>query len=263
MKPLTVTLIQTALHWQNPAANRQHLEALMADVPAGCLVLLPEMFATGFTMQPAQWAEPMEGPTVQWLAQQAVQKRVAIAGSLAISEADKYYNRLIMMLPNGQYLYYNKRHLFAFAGEDAHYTPGSNRLIASLNGWRLNMQVCYDLRFPVWARQSPGLEQPEYDVLMYVANWPERRSHAWRTLLQARAIENQCYVMGVNRIGPDGQGITHRGDSMIVDPLGEIVWEAPPYQEAVFTYTLPFATLQEVRTKLPFLKDADNFRLLA
>ena len=163
------------------------------------------------------------------------------------------------MLPNGQYGYYDKRHLFAFAGEDAKYSPGNRRLIASVNGWKLNLQVCYDLRFPVWARQQTT-EQPEYDVLVYVANWPERRNHAWKSLLMARAIENQCYVIGVNRIGNDAGDIYHSGDSMVIGPLGEILYHKA-HEEEVKTHLLSKDVLKEAREKFPFWKDADRFKI--
>jgi predicted amidohydrolase len=153
--------------------------------------------------------------------------------------------------------YYDKRHRFAFAGEDEHYTSGNKRFIAQVNGWKINLQICYDLRFPVWARQQVN-ETPEYDVLIYVANWPERRNHAWKTLLTARAIENQCYTIGVNRVGADGNGIAHSGDSMVVDPLGSVLYHQSQ-QEDIHTIALQQSTLQEVRTRFPFWKDADHF----
>jgi len=181
-----------------------------------------------------------------------------LTGSLIIEENGHYFNRLIWMLPTGDFGYYDKRHLFAFAGEDKHYTAGNKRLITAVNGWRFNLQVCYDLRFPVWARQQISNGEPEYDVLVYVANWPKRRRQAWTTLLQARAIENQCYVIGVNRIGEDGKGIYHSGDSMVIDPLGEILF-AQKDQEAIHTLTLNKERLTEVRQSLPFLKDGDGF----
>ena len=164
------------------------------------------------------------------------------------------------MMPNGECGYYDKRHLFAFAGEDKHYTSGSKRLIASVKGWKINLQVCYDLRFPVWARQTKGSENdaPEYDVLIYVANWPEKRIHAWKTLLCARAIENQCYVIGVNRVGKDGNDIYHSGNSLVIDPLGEVLYHMAD-EEDIFTITLQKDWLEEVRAKLPFLKDGDEF----
>ena len=178
---------------------------------------------------------------------------------LIIKEEEQYFNRLIWMLPNGQFGHYDKRHLFAYAGEDQHYTAGSKRLIASVNGWKINLQVCYDLRFPVWARQQFN-EGFEYDVLIYVANWPHKRSTAWKTLLQARAIENQCYVIGVNRIGDDGNGIYHSGNSMVIDPLGEVLYHKQD-KEDMLTINLDKTHLQTVREKFPFWKDADEFTI--
>lgn len=232
------------------------------------VVILPEMFSTGFSMKPEQLAETMDGETVQWMKKTAAANKIILTGSLIIKEnfpspservgGEVYYNRLIWMLPNGQYGFYDKRHRFAFAGEDKHYTAGAKRLIAAVKGWKINLQVCYDLRFPVWARQQSQPEGPEYDILLYVANWPERRSHAWKTLLQARAIENQCYVIGVNRVGNDGNGIYHSGDSMIIDPMGELLYTKKD-DEDIFTIALDKEHLISVREKLPFLKDADRF----
>ena len=184
-----------------------------------------------------------------------------------MEEEGQYYNRLIWMQPDGRFGYYDKRHLFAYAEEDKHYSPGSKRLIASVNGWKINLLVCYDLRFPVWSRQSPisnsedGDENgSEYDLLIYVANWPEKRSTAWKSLLQARAIENQSYVIGVNRIGKDGNGIEHSGDSMVVDPLGEILYHKKD-QEDIFTIALEKDQLNKIRSRFPFLRDADDFNI--
>jgi omega-amidase len=264
MTPLTCTLIQTALHWENKEANLQMFEQKINSLQEKPhVIILPEMFSTGFSMKPEALAETMEGPSVQWMKRTAAEKRAIITGSLIIEEEGHYFNRLIWMLPNGTYGYYNKRHLFAFAGEDQHYTPGTQRLVASVNGWRVNLQVCYDLRFPVWARQSgtPVEEErtsPEYDVLVYVANWPERRNHAWKTLLQARAIENQCYVIGVNRVGEDGNGIYHSGDSMVADPMGAVLYHKA-HDEVIHTLTLDPQQLHDVRQKFPFWKDADGF----
>jgi predicted amidohydrolase len=268
MSTLTLTGIQTKLHWEDPAANLNMLEEKINGIKEKTeLVLLPEMFSTGFSMKPAELAETMEGETVKWMKRIAAEKKIILAGSLIIEENGEYFNRLIWMLPNGQLGFYDKRHLFAYAGEDNEFTPGSKRLIASVKGWKINLLVCYDLRFPVWARQtSPpnplsggeGASAPEYDVLVYVANWPEKRNHAWKTLLQARAIENQSYVAGINRVGNDGNGIYHSGDSMVVDPMGEILY-TKAHEEDVFTTTLQKNKLEEVRTKLPFWKDGDNF----
>ncbi len=215
----------------------------------------------------------MNGPTVEWMRKKSESKKIIIAGSVIIEDEGRYYNRLIMMLPDGQFGYYDKRHRFAFAGEDQNYSAGKTRLIASIKGWKINCQICYDLRFPVWARQTvsylpqdgenPQHEDkalPEYDLLIYVANWPERRILAWETLLQARAIENQCFVAGVNRVGNDGEKIYHSGRSTIVDPLGEILYKAGEKEE-LFTCVLKKDRLEDIRTKFPFWKDADDFKI--
>jgi predicted amidohydrolase len=212
-------------------------------------------------MKPQQLAETMEGETVKWMKRVAAEKKIILTGSVIIEENKSYYNRLVWMLPNGQYGVYDKRHRFAFAGEDEHYTAGTKRLIASVKGWRINLLVCYDLRFPVWARQQSQEEGPEYDLLIYVANWPERRSAAWKTLLQARAIENQSYVAGVNRVGKDGNGIDFTGESLIIGPLGEVLYQKKD-EEDIFSITLEKEHLQATRDKFPFWKDADGFRLI-
>ena len=272
MSTLTITTIQTKLHWEDKAANLQMLENKILTIKEKTeVVVLPEMFSTGFSMKPEMLAEKMDGDTVNWMKKIAADKKIILTGSIIIEVDGHYYNRLIWMLPNGQYGVYDKRHRFAFAGEDDHYTAGTKRLIASVKGWKINLQVCYDLRFPVWSRQgSPSnaltkgdgeLATPEYDVLIYVANWPERRSTAWKTLLQARAIENQCYVVGVNRVGNDGNDISHSGDSMVIDPLGEILYHKKD-EEDIFTITLSKDHLQSIREKFPFWKDGDNFTII-
>lgn len=285
MSNLTITGIQTSLHWENVAANLNMFEEKIKSISAKTeIVVLPEMFSTGFSMKPGELGETMEGETVKWMKRIAAEKRIILTGSVIIQDPvpgqtgtvrPEYFNRLIWMQPNGEFGYYDKRHLFAYADEDEHYTPGTKRLIASVKGWKINLLVCYDLRFPVWSRQtSPpnppeksgqalskgegGVVAPEYDVLIYVANWPERRIHAWKTLLQARAIENQCYVIGVNRVGNDGKEIYYSGDSMVVDPMGEVLYQKS-HEEDIFTITLQKEKLEEVRAKLPFWKDGDNF----
>lgn len=263
MAPLTCTLIQTALHWEDRQANLDMFEQKINDLQEGThVIILPEMFSTGFSMKPSELAEKMDGPTVQWMKRMAAQKKAILTGSVIIEDEGTYFNRMIWMLPNGQYGHYDKRHLFAFAGEDKHYTPGSQRLIASVNGWKINLQVCYDLRFPVWARQSRAGEDKEleYDLLVYVANWPEKRSVAWKTLLQARAIENQSYVIGVNRVGEDGNGHRYSGDSMVIDPMGAILYHKAN-EEDVHTLTLDKEQLSDVRGKFPFWKDRDVFKI--
>ena len=262
---LTFTLIQTALHWENKAANLQMLEQKIYSIDTKTeVVVLPEMFSTGFSMQPQLFAEKMDGATINWMKKIATTKKIILTGSIIIEEDNKYYNRLIWMLPNGEFGFYNKRHCFGFAGEDKHYTAGNKRLIASVKGWKINLQICYDLRFPVWARQTPATienDEVEYDVLLYVANWPERRNHPWKTLLTARAIENQAYVIGVNRVGNDGNNIYHSGDSMVVNALGETLYNKA-HDEAIFTITLQKQELIDTRNKFPFLKDADHFGII-
>jgi predicted amidohydrolase len=263
MSALTFTLIQTSLQWEDKKANLQMLEEKINSIPEKTqVVVLPEMFSTGFSMRPEPLAEMMEGETVRWMKQIAAAKKIILTGSVIIEEDGNYFNRAIWMLPNGQYGFYNKRHLFAFGNEDRHYTGGTERFIASANGFKINLMVCYDLRFPVWARQQFDEEKNfEYDVLIYVANWPERRSTAWKSLLQARAIENQCYVIGVNRVGNDGNKIYHSGDSMVVSPLGEALYHKA-HDEDIFTITLKKEDLEEVRRKFQFWRDADAFQIL-
>ena len=262
MSTLTISTIQTNLHWENKTANLQMLEEKVNELYQKTeIVVLPEMFNSGFSMNAAMLAEKMDGTTVQWMRKLSVENRVILTGSLIIEEENKFYNRLIWMMPNGEYGYYDKRHLFAYSGEDKDFSSGNKRLITSVKGWKLNMMVCYDLRFPVWARQSTPKDEKnlyEYDVLIYVANWPERRSHAWKTLLCARAIENQCYVIGVNRVGSDGNDIRYSGNSLVIDPLGEVLYHMAD-EEDIFTITLQKERLDEVRAKFPFLKDGDEF----
>ena len=260
MSSLTITVVQTNLYWEDKKANLEMLEEKIYSIKEKTeVVVLPEMFTTGFSMKPELLAETMEGATIQWMKKIAAQKKIILTGSVIIEDQGNYYNRLIWMLPNGQVGYYDKRHLFAFGDEDKHYAAGAKRLIASVKGWKINLLICYDLRFPVWARQTPG--EAEYDLLIYVANWPEKRVHAWKTLLQARAIENQCYVVGVNRVGKDAKDIVYSGESLVADPMGEVLYTKKD-AEVIFTITLEQSHLQAVREKLPFLKDADNFQII-
>jgi predicted amidohydrolase len=262
MSSLTLSLVQTALVWEDKAANLQFLETQLASLRGKTqVVVLPELFSTGFSMQTQVLAEPMNGPTVQWMRTMAQQYQLIITGSVMIQEEGLFYNRLIWMLPTGELGHYDKRHLFAFAGEDRYYSRGNKRFIASANGFKINLQICYDLRFPVWSRQHATDGQPEYDLLIYVANWPERRRLAWMSLLQARAIENQCYVIGVNRVGEDGHQIYHSGDSMVIDPLGEVLFTKKD-EACVHTLTISKEQLQAYRRQFPFLRDGDAFELL-
>ena len=273
MSKLKVTIIQSKLHWEDRRANLRMFEEKIRSISRPTeIVVLPEMFSTGFSMNPEKLAETMEGKTVEWMKRLAAHKNIILTGSVIIGQPaesgqTEYFNRLIWMLPNGEYGYYDKRHLFAYAGEDKHYSAGNKRLIASVKGWKINLLVCYDLRFPVWSRQAPPLAPgkettgPEYDLLIYVANWPEKRNRAWKTLLRARAIENQCYVVGVNRVGEDGNGINYSGDSMIFYPDGTKLYHKT-HDEEIFTATLDMAELETVREKFPFWKDADRFTIL-
>lgn len=265
MQPLTVSLIQSSLFWEDKEANLNMFASKIAQIPKSAqVVLLPEMFNTGFSMHPERFAEKVDGITYNWLKKQAIQYRKIIAGSFMVEENGKFYNRLVWMQPNGVHYHYDKRHLFAYGGEDQHFSAGNNKVIVQVNGWRICLMVCYDLRFPVWARQKPAQlneQNEQYDALLYVANWPERRSHAWKSLVVARAIENQCFVLAVNRVGEDGNQIYYSGDSMIVDPLGEVLWHQS-YDEAVFTFTLQPEVLIDTRKQFPFQNDADNFLLL-
>ena len=273
---LTFTIIQTNLVWEDKALNLQLLEDKILNIQEKTeIVVLPEMFNTGFSMNPELLAETMDGDTVCWMKRIASKKKIILTGSLMIKENGKYYNRLIWMLPTGATGFYDKRHCFAFAGEHNHFTPGKKRIIAQVKSWKINLQICYDLRFPVWARQQIKTSDTEeltpagiihengheYDILLYVANWPERRNHAWKSLLMARAIENQCYVVAVNRVGTDGNGIYHSGDSMIINPLGEILYHKE-HAEDITTVSLEKELLLNVRKTFPFQADADHFNIL-
>jgi predicted amidohydrolase len=265
MENLKITLVQSPLVWENPGANLKHLDSLLAR-PAGTdVVMLPEMFTTGFTMKPEKNAEKHEGRGLQWMKQKAGELNAYITGSICVEENGRYYNRLYFTRPDGKYKIYDKRHLFRMGNEQNHYTPGKEKIIADVKGWKIMPLVCYDLRFPVWSRnrwvQKSDAPVASYDVLLYVANWPEARSHAWKQLLIARAIENQCYVAGVNRIGADGNIIMHAGDSMVVNPLGEIISNTQPHQENVETVVLDYEMLQGLRKKFPVGLDTDAFDL--
>ncbi len=260
MNNLKITTIQTNLIWEDREANLAMLSEKIDALEQAEVVVLPEMFSTGFSMRPEALAETMDGQAIGWMKKWAAQKKIILTGSLIIEEEGQYFNRLVWMQPDERYGYYDKRHLFAYAGEHQHYTPGHKRLVAQVKGWRILLLTCFDLRFPVWSRQQVANGKPEYDAIIYVANWPDRRSLAWRTLLQARAIENQCFVIGVNRTGEDGNGIHHSGYTSVVDPLGEILYQVKDLEETM-TLTLLIETLQTTREKLPFWKDGDSFSI--
>jgi omega-amidase len=260
MNTLNVTLVQAALVWHDAAANRRKFEALLAPLAGKTdLVALPEMFTTGFTMQPEQAAEIADGPTVDWMREQAAKIGAVIAGSIATRDAGQHFNRLVCMRPDGTYESYDKRHLFRMAHEHDHYTAGTRQVIVDVKGWKVRPLVCYDLRFPVWSRNQLG-GAGAYDLLLYVANWPERRRYAWQTLIKARAIENLSYCVAVNCVGRDGNGINYTGDSAAIDFLGQLLTE-PSEQEFVTTVTLDLAALRAFRDKFPAHLDADEFQL--
>lgn len=221
MQDLTVTIIQTYLHWEDKKANLEQFGQFMGQARDTDLVVLPEMFNTGFITEPSRVAEKMDGPTIAWMRDQAAAGRFVVTGSLIIEENGSFYNRLIWMNPDGSCQHYDKKHLFRMGEEHKKFMAGSGRITILIKGWKVCPLVCYDLRFPAWSRNSYDGENYDYDVLIYVANWPEVRNLAWKTLLSARAIENQAYVIGVNRVGSDGRQVAHSGDSAVYNMVGE------------------------------------------
>jgi predicted amidohydrolase len=257
MRNLTVSLLQTPLQWHEPDANRAAFDALLDMTPNEAdLVVLPEMFTTGFTMDAPAQAETMQGDTPLWLREQAVARGQTLTGSLIVEDNGRYFNRLLWMPPDGNVGWYDKRHLFRMAGEHEVYSAGRTRRIFQLGDWRILPLVCYDLRFPVWSR---GADQ--FDLLLYVANWPQARRSAWNTLLPARAVENLCYTVGVNRVGSDGKGIDYAGDSGAWDFFGNTLVDAGD-ATGVFTVTLDGAALTRYRHKFPAHQDADRYSLV-
>lgn len=262
---MRLTIVQSSLHWENADANRQAFSQKLAPLSGSTdLVVLPEMFSTGFSMNAAALAEPMDGHTMSWLKATAKDLGAAITGSFICIENGQFFNRLVFMRPDGQFDFYDKKHLFSLAGEQVYFSPGKKRLTVEWQGWRICPLICYDLRFPAWSRNSTGSMmtgfQPPYDLLIYVANWPSRRAHHWRALLAARAIENQAFVAGVNIVGTDGNGLEYTGDSAVVDFSGQPIAQISG-QEGIFTAELSFEDLQHYRRQLPFLQDGDVFEL--
>lgn len=253
---MKIALIQSDLYWEDVFKNRKSFESKINQIDSIVnLVVLPEMFSTGFTMNAPEVAETMEGETVLWLQSLAKQKNFAITGSLIILENEKYYNRMLFVFPSGKIEYYDKRHLFSLAGEDQFYTSGKEKVIVEYLDWKICLQVCYDLRFPVFARNVEN-----YDLLLYVANWPKVRTNAWDTLLKARAIENLSYVAGLNRVGLDVNNYEHVGHSQVIDFLGNFIL-APQETESVFIVELDKKAMIETRKKLDFLNDKDIFEI--
>ncbi len=258
MQDLKITLVQSNLHWENIDNNLSMFSEKIASIKEETdIIILPEMFTTGFTMNAKYLADGMQGNGIQWMREQAVKKNCVITGSMIIKEGDKYFNRLIWMTP-GNYEFYDKRHLFSYAGEENTYRRGEKKLIVEYKGWRIHPLVCYDLRFPVWSRRT---KKHDYDLLLYVANWPERRVYAWKQLLIARAIENQSYVAGLNRIGNDGNNINHSGESAVIDFKGDQMLDANPAEEFIQTVELSMKNLEEFRKHFAFFQDADEFEI--
>ncbi|MFG6686951.1 amidohydrolase [Mariniflexile sp. HNIBRBA6329] len=254
---LKVTLIQSNLVWENPKQNRKNFAEKMESISNGVdVIILPEMFSSGFTMKPERVAETMDGKTVVWMQNQALKTGAAIVGSLVISEDGNYYNRLLFVEPSGSISIYDKRHTFTLAGEDKVYAAGKQKVIVDYKGWKICPMVCYDLRFPVWARNVEN-----YDVLLYVANWPKARILAWDTLLKARAIENMSYVVGVNRVGLDEAQNEYSGNSAVYDVLGTDISAIKPNKEQTDVVTLERNHINFYRNKLKFLDDKDVFTL--
>lgn len=256
MSNLRISTIQSIIHWEDIDANLDYFSKKIAILKNQTdVVVLPEMFTTGFSMTPANLAESMSGKTMQWLASQASMIGAVVTGSFIAKENGKYYNRLVWMYPDGTFRTYDKRHLFTLAKEDENYEAGTKKLIVEWKGWKICPLICYDLRFPVWARNVEG-----YDLLIYTANWPVTRSNAWKILLAARAIENQCYVVGVNRVGKDGSELQYAGDSSVIDFGGKILSRVTEVEQ-VTTIEISKAKMDNFRQKLNFLDDRDLFEI--
>ena len=258
MANLKVTTVQTYLFWENIDKNLDYIAKKLTSIREKTdLIVLPEMFSTGFTINVNTLAENMNGKTMKWMEMCANLYSSVITGSIIIQENNEIFNRLIWMYPNGNYVTYDKHHLFRLGNEHKNFSAGKKKLIVDLNGWKILPIICYDLRFPVWLRNT---KKSPYDLLLVVANWPEKRSLHWKTLIQARAIENQIYSIGVNRVGYDGNQIYHSGDSMVIDPTGNLVYYKRD-EEDIYTFTIYEEELLKARRSHPFLQDADSFSL--
>ncbi|NQZ76146.1 MAG: amidohydrolase [Ekhidna sp.] len=261
MEDLRISLIQADLHWEELEANLAMFEELIWSIEDTDLIVLPEMFTTGFSMNVEKLSEPPGGKTFKWMRQMASQRNAAIVGSYIVRDKGNFFNRLYFVFPDGSSQQYDKKHLFNLANEGEHYTAGNQRQVIGFKGWKICPLICYDLRFPVWARSTARVEDLyEYDLLLFVANWPDTRIHAWDTLLQARAIENQSYCAGVNRIGADAKGKDYTGHSALYSPLGEELLFSKG-EEEVLTYSLSYKDLEKYRKAFPFQKDADSFEM--
>ena len=261
---LSISVVQSQLFWEDTKKNIRHLDGLIQGITnATDLLVLPEMFTTGFTMKPEIFAAENGGEGLKWMKFTAKERECVVTGSICVKENDKFYNRLYWVKPDGSFSIYDKRHLFRMAKENEHYTAGEKRITEEIKGWKIRPLICYDLRFPVWSRNRWNENyDAEYDILIYLANWPAVRTYPWKQLLIARAIENQSYVVGVNRIGKDGNGIDHSGDSAFINPRGEVISSLKPNTETVETISLDGDYLEEFRKQFPVGNDADDFELL-
>lgn len=252
---LLVTLIQSDIIWESPKENIKHLDALLNQSAESDLIILPEMWSTGFTMNPETYAEPAQGPALQWMKMQSKRKNAVIAGSVSVMEENRYFNRCYVVYPDGHVMSYDKRHLFSYGKEDQHYTAGLDQVTIDVKGWKIRPVICYDLRFPVWCRNTD-----DYDVLAVMANWPEARVHHWDAMLKSRAIENQCFVAAVNRTGKDGNGLVYNGHTCIYDMNGTSVINLGE-NENIATVELSKTVLNQFRQQFRFLQDRDQFSL--
>lgn len=262
MQDLNIAYLQADLKWEDKAANLSHFSHLMEQVrPDADLILIPETFTTGFPVDPKQFAETVDGPTMQWLREQAKTKNAVIATTFPLDINGHFFNSLVWMRPDGSYELYFKRHTFTMGGEDKLVERGNKQLIVELKGWKIKPMVCYDIRFPIWARNRYKDGQYEYDLAFYLANFPDSRMNVWHTLLQARAIENQAYWIGVNRVGEDANGLHYSGESQVINSRGLVISHAEPYQETVLHCTLEAEPLLRFRQKFPLGPDWDNFTI--
>jgi predicted amidohydrolase len=254
MENLKITIIQPNIIWENPADNLKKYSGMIKDLEPTDVIVFPEMFTTGFSMQPIILKEKMDGVTVNWMKKVAADKNAAVTGSLIIEDGDKVFNRAVWVFPDGKVEKYDKHHLFTLVQEPLFYSAGNKKLILEYKGWRFCPLICYDLRFPVWARNTEN-----YDVLLYVANWPAARHHHWKSLLVARAVENQSYCIGVNRTGKDGNGLNYLGDSCLISPKG--IAEFMDEDECIKTFEISHSELHDYRKSFPFLADRDEFEI--
>jgi omega-amidase len=254
---LNITIVQSDIVWENKTENLKMFSEKLSSLSVTTdLIILPEMFNTGFTMQSEVFSEEKDGPTLEWMRSIALQKNCVLTGSYIVKEANQYFNRLVWMKPDGEYHYYNKRHLFRMAEEHLRFAQGRERVIFKIKGWRICPLICYDLRFPVWSRN-----RNDFDLLIYIASWPAKRNHAWKTLLAARAIENLCYVAGVNRVGTDGHEVEYSGDSVLIDPKGFPLVAIKPMEEEIVNLNLSYDNLNSFRESFPAYLDADEYQV--